>query len=117
MRCDDCPVPPGLACRGEALRNRRCGDATYREYFVRFASSPPPPLPRIPGPDLLRNARGCPSREPIPEGDREGCGCSMRCDAGRSRRENGGVTVLDCWACPIAPRLSWPAPPEEGGGG
>lgn len=56
------------------------------------------------GADLLANARACPHRGPIPEAEREGCGCARRCSAGRSPRPNGGVTVLDCWACPIAPR-------------
>lgn len=63
--------------------------------------------PRPAGPDVLRNARECPHRSLIPEAEREGCGCSHRCNAGKSGQPNGGITVLQCWDCDLAPRRSW----------
>lgn len=103
-------------------------DPRYWEHVARLASRrrvsgrprPTPDAPPAPAPaaDLLRNARGCPRRAPVPDAERIGCGCSHRCEADphHSPRDDRSVTVLDCWACPIAPRHSWPAPAEEGGG-
>jgi hypothetical protein len=51
----------------------------------------------------LAIAQGCAAA--IPEAEREGCGCWYRCLRGRSARPNGGVTPLDCEACPEAPPL------------
>lgn len=80
------------------------------EALIRSGSIPATPRPRPSGGDYLRNARECPHREPITAEEREGCGCGHRCgaDPTRSARPNGGVTVLECWACDLAPRLSWP---------
>lgn len=66
--------------------------------------------PAVAGPSLLANARECPFRQPIPEGERVGCSCSHRCEAEptRSPLPNRGINVLECWECDIAPRLSWP---------
>lgn len=51
--------------------------------------------------DGLALAAGC--GEKFPDGERQGCGCRIRCLRGRSVRDNGGVTVADCWACPERP--------------
>lgn len=106
-RCHDCPVPAGPPCRGEVLRHK-CGDPRYRAYFVRRAetgepeSAPAPDAP--PGDDLLANAESCPHRVPMPDDRRTGCGCRHLCTAGMGpKRRKGGVTLADCWACPIAP--------------
>lgn len=50
------------------------------------------------------NAAACPHCEPIPRDERAGCGCTRRCTAGRSPREDGGVQITDCWDCELAPR-------------
>lgn len=63
-----------------------------------------------PGRSLLANARACPYRVPVPADERVGCGCAHACHAEptRSPLPNRGITVLECWECSIAPRLSWP---------
>lgn len=55
------------------------------------------------------HARSCPHIEAYSPEERPGCGCRWKCAAGMSPQRDmvppgDGVTPLDCWACPIAPR-------------
>jgi hypothetical protein len=78
-RCEGCPLPAGVPCRGEVL-SHKCGDPRYRAYF---AGDPAPPA--VPAP------AGCPHLDrPWP-----GCGCGDR----RCLRDDLIVSILDCLAC------------------
>lgn len=107
-----CPTGSGSAYYSNASGNRN-GTLSW--------SAPPLPMmapmpmmatgevtasPRRPSSrEILANAEACPHRVPMPEDRRTGCGCQHLCEAGRGPKwRKGGVTVLDCWACPIAPR-------------
>lgn len=107
MRCDGCPVPAGLDCRGEVLRHK-CGDPRYRAYFVNRATGSSIAVPpRETDAELLDNAESCPHRVPFPPEESPPCGCRWKCLAGKGpARRKGGVLLADCWACPIAPRLT-----------
>lgn len=101
-KCKSCLVPARGRCRGEELGNRKCGDWRYVAYFLRLFRG----THKDHSFDLLRNARDCPHRKPIPEAEREGCGCSHMCTAEptRSPLPNRGINVLQCWECDLAPR-------------
>lgn len=120
MRCTRCPAGDGLRCRGESIRRFCELVASGRDDYRRFVADNPDhgpipeagPAPPAPGPDneaLLANAEACPRRAPIPEAERTPCGCTHRCLDGRGpRHRKGGVLLLDCWGCPIAPRRASP---------
>lgn len=62
-----------------------------------------------PGPTLAQyraNVRDCPHHEPLTDAERPGCGCSVRCNAGHGNHPQGGTDILNCWTCPLAPRLA-----------
>lgn len=52
-----------------------------------------------------RKAKACPHRIELTPDERAACGCrgsvTAKCAAGRSRRENGYVTLDECVACPL----------------
>lgn len=74
-------------------------------------TTPVSPPPRTtPGKDDWRDyfalpgrviAAGC-GRKLSPD-EQPGCGCQLICLRGRSPRESGGVSALDCWRCPERP--------------
>lgn len=116
-RCDSCPVPAGLACRGEALRHK-CGDPRYRAYFLERATgeeSPSPEAGRRREPhsrweSLLDLPPGHSARPTLraalcPERSDDGCGCSeIRCAFwGRKR------AAYNCLDCKIKERYLPPA--------
>lgn len=104
-KCDNCPVPDPKECRGETLRVK-CEDDRYRRYFLEIAEGKRE-LP-VPSADQLANAEACEHREPMPDERKTSCGCQWLCTQGLGpRRRKGGVTLQDCWDCPIAPRRSW----------
>lgn len=95
-RCDSCPVPPHLPCRGESIPHK-CGDARYRAYFANLATGRDDPIPaRVatarPSPAaalaLAARARRCRHREP--------CDCQhVDCAFFGARRP-----ARDCLDCP-----------------
>lgn len=77
---------------------------------VRVPSAPPDvPAVRPSIRDIRANARACAHFEDYPPAERPGCGCKHRCTAGMSPQRDmvppgDGVSPVNCWDCPIAPR-------------
>ena len=112
MKCEGCPVAPGLTCLGESV-GRLCHlartRADYRRHFVRLATEGAALAGRpVDLDEVLAAVTGCPQRGGVlPVSDQAECGCSelTECRAGHGRRA-GQVTLQDCRACRLdAPGL------------
>jgi hypothetical protein len=119
--CSRCTAENRPRCLARDTRSRRLCElvdpagAHYQPEYERlvFGEAPKPVATAggDPGPPsiqaLVSHAESCPHREPFPA-ERPSCQCSHHCKAGQSKRQRGGVTLMDCWGCKLRPGVALP---------
>src|SRR5690606_37672550 len=117
VRCDDCPLPAGTPCRGEALRHC-CDRPAYRELFRRLAAGDPslPPATTMAASFARAVARhalgGC---RKVSDGERERrlaiCrACPLLREDGRCGACGCGVRAKAAWLSERCPEGRWGEP-------
>jgi len=121
-RCDACPVPASVACKGDcaaigrgeplaiylAVARSEGGPGVERMWpghpIAKAFGPTPPQVDRA----SLALVSACPHRGPVlPVSRQPECGCAelTECRAGKGKRP-GAVTLAECLACVRADRLS-----------
>lgn len=105
MRCDSCPVPAALSCRGEAIPHQ-CNSPRYRAYFVNLATGRDDPIPPRRGGRQAVSAPHlrCPHARPLTRA--RSCR-DVWCEA----RGFVACRASDCTTCPIPAGRLLAAPP------